>query len=593
MHGSDAELSPVLRTPARCRLLVGFVVLFAVFTQAYAQQPASQSEDNRSGTISGRVVNESGQPMAGATVFVRPAGGTVMNRNTTTNAEGNFQINGLEPAQYYVNANSPAYIAPQIDVDIPVPTYRVGDSVRLELIRGGVITGTVTNANGEPLVGVKVRALMVRDISGKPLRGRVPGWGERTTDDRGIYRIYGLAAGSFIVQAGGGGSQGQPSVTDFDAPTYAPSSPRDSAAEFQVRSGEETTVDIRYRADPGHVVSGTVKLQGTSGASLTLAQVADGITFTNSAYQQAGARGFTIYGVGDGEYQLMAQEVIGSVTNVMTNPDIAVSDPIKVSVKGADVTGLEIIPKPLAAISGRVTLEPSKLQECQNKRRPLFSETIILLVQDRKESQNDPFAVMRLFTSISTPDKEGAFSMRNIRQGSYSFTPQFFARYWYLKSISVGSPAPGRQATATRDVARNWLPLKPGERITGLTVTLSEGAASIRGQITLAEDSKLEPGFLVYLVPAERDKFEDPLRYFVGEVSGDGSFSLSNLPPGRYSLLPQKPEANAPVTTGKLRLPDALETRTKIRRAAETLKSDVEVKPCQNVTDYKLALKAQ
>jgi hypothetical protein len=516
-----------------------------------------------------------------------------MNRNTTTNSEGNFQISGLEPAQYFVNANSPAYIAPQIDADIPVPMYRVGDSVRLELIRGGVITGTVTNANGEPLVGVKVRALMVRDTSGKPLRGRVPGWGERTTDDRGIYRIYGLAPGSFIVQAGGGGAQGQPSITDFDAPTYAPSSTRDSAAEFQVRSGEETTVDIRYRADPGHAVSGTVKLQGTSGASLTLSQVGEGVIPTNSGYQQAGARGFTIYGVGDGEYQLMAQELIGSVTNVMTNPDMAVSDPIKVTVKGADVTGLEIVPKPLAAISGRVTLEPSKLQECQNKRRPLFSETIMLLVKDRKESQNDPFAAMRLFTSISTPDKEGAFSMKNIRQGSYSFTPQFFARYWYLKSMSVGSPTPGKQAAAARDVARNWLPVKPGERITELIVTLSEGAGSVRGQITVAEDSKLEPGLLVYLVPADRDKFEDPVRYFVGEVSSDGSFSLGNLPPGRYSLLAQKSEANVPATTDKLRLPDALEARTKIRRAAETLKSELDIKPCQNVTDYKLALKTQ
>ena len=585
MYGSNANLARVLPAPV-------LVVLLVLFTHAQAQQSATQTEENRSGTINGRVVNESGQPMMGATVFVRPAGGVVMSRNTSTNAEGNFQVSGLEPAQYYVNANSPAYIAPQLDVDIPIPTYRVGDSVRLELIRGGVITGTVTNATGDPLVGVRVRAMMVRDSSGKPLRSRVPGWGERTTDDRGIYRIYGLAPGTFIVQAGGGGA-GSGNVTDFDAPTYAPSSTRDSATEFQVRSGEETAVDIRYRGEQGHVISGTIKVQGTAGASVTLAQVGDGTIPTNQGYQPPGARGFTIYGVGDGEYQLIGQEFIGSMTNVVTNPDLAISDPVKVTVKGADVTGLEIIPKPLAAISGRVALEPSNLPECKNKRRPLFSETMVLLAQDRKEAQNDPFAALRMFTSISTTDKDGAFTMKNIRRGAYSLMPQFFARYWYLKSISIGSQTPTKQTSATRDVARNWLPLKAGERVTGLTVTLSEGAGSVRGQVTVAEDSKLEPGFFVFLVPAERDKVDDPFRYFVGPVADDNSFSLGNLPPGRYSLLAQKPQAEIPTTTDKLRLPDALEARTKIRRAAESLKSDIELKPCQNVTDFKLALKNQ
>lgn len=582
MYGSNAH---VLRGPL-------LVVLSVLFTHGQAQQPATKSEENRSGIINGRVVNESGQPMIGATVFVRPAAGAMMSRNTTTNAEGNFQVSGLEPAQYFVNANSPAYIAPQIDADIPLPTYRVGDSVRLELIRGGVITGTVTNATGDPLVGVRVRALMVRDIAGKPLRSRVPSWGERTTDDRGIYRIYGLAPGTFIVQAGGGGA-GSGNVSDFDAPTYAPSSTRDSATEFQVRSGEETTADIRYRGEPGHVISGTIKVQGTSGASVTLSQVGDGLIPTNQAYQPPGARGFSIYGVSDGEYQLVGQEFIGAVTNFISNPDISISDPVKVTVRGADVTGLEIIPKPLAAISGRVALEPANLPECRNKRRPLFSETIVMLAQDRKESQNDPFAAARMFTSMSTPDKDGNFTMKNIRHGAYSVSPQFFARYWYLKSVSIAAQSTAKQAPATRDAARNWLPIKSGERVTGLTVTLSEGAGSVRGQITVAEDSKLEPGFFVFLVPAERDKVDDPFRYFVGQVGSDNSFSLGNLPPGRYSILAQKPQVEVPTTTDKLRLPDALEARTKIRRAAESNKADVELKPCQNVTDYKLALKNQ
>jgi hypothetical protein len=44
-------------------------------------------------------------------------------------------------------------------------------------------------------------------------------------------------------------------------------------------------------------------------------------------------------------------------------------------------------------------------------------------------------------------------------------------------------------------------------------------------------------------------------------------------------------------TLAKLRLPESLEARAKLRRAAETQKKDLELKPCQNLTDYALTLK--
>ena len=593
MQGSSGDISRLLPTSVRYRIINLLAWTLVISATVCGQQQATQPEENRSGTISGRVVNESGQPMAGATVYIRPAGGVLANRSATTNLEGNFQVKGLDPALYYLNASSPAYTSALPDPDLPVPTYRVGDSVRLELVRGGVITGTVTNAAGEPMVGVRVRAIMVRDQTGRPLRGRLQGLGERSTDDRGVYRIYGLGQGTFIVQAGGGGAQGSANVTDFDAPTYAPSSTRDSATEVQVRTGEETPVDIRYRGEQGHAVSGTVKTSGSSGASVTLAQAGEGTIPTNFGYQTPGARGFTIYGVADGEYQLIGQETMGSLAAPTTIPEIAISDPIKVFVKGADVTGIEVVPKPLATITGRFALEPSKLTDCQNKRRPLFSETLVSLIVDKKEAQNDAFGAIRLFSGSSTPDKEGTFTFRNVRPGGYALSPLFYARYWYLKSITLGASMPGRQPSAPRDVGRSWLAVKSADRLTGLTVTLAEGAASVRGQVTAGEDEKLESGLLVYLVPADRVIGDDPFRYFLAEVRGENTFALGNLPPGRYFVFAQKPQANSPTTIEKLRLPESAETRAKMRRAGEALKTEVEVKPCQNITDYKLLVKSQ
>jgi protocatechuate 3,4-dioxygenase beta subunit len=564
--------------------------LILIITQSSAQQPNSQSDEAKSGSITGRVINESGQPLAGATILIRQAGVLSFSRSTFSNGEGNFQVTGLDNGLYYVSANSPAYVAPPADPEAIPAVYRIGDSVRLELARGGVITGTVTNANSEPVVGVRVRALMVKDATGKVKKGTLAFLGERQTDDRGAYRIFGLTPGTYLIQAGGTGQQYSINATDFDAPTFAPSSTRDTASEIQVRGGEESTADIRYRSEQGHAVSGTVKLQGQLGASVVLAQMGDGNIFPSSnAYQMAGGTGFVFYGVADGDYIVSSQEVLSQ----SNNPDLAFSEPVRISVKGNDVTGIELSPRSLASISGRVALESLKLPECQNKRQPLFSEMMISLVQNRNDQEFDQLAMLRSFVGSPTPEKDGSFAVRNLRPGQYSLSPRFFARYWYVKSMTVTGgvtqPAIAKgPAPALKDVGKTWMVLKSAERLTGVTITLSEGAASIRGQVTKQEGAKIESGLRVYLVPSERDKVDDPFRYFVAEVDAEGAFAFANLPPGKYLALALRPPADVPVMTEKLRLPDAIDARAKIRKAAEGTKSEIELKPCQNLTDFSL-----
>lgn len=588
MHCQSREILSRVTRAARLA-----AVLFLLSPCGYAQtpNPTPQSEESRTGTISGRIVNESGQPLVGAAVFLRTATPSNFTRTTTANNDGHFQINGLDPGLYSISANAPAFVALPTETDVQLPVYRVGDSVRLELVRGGVITGTVTNAANEPVVGSRVRAFRVRDQNGKPARGATA-YGERMTDDRGVYRIYGLVPGTYLVQAGGPGSLSTSSTPDFDAPTFAPSTTRDAATEVLVRSGEEVTVDIRHRGEPGHVVSGTVRSSGPTGANVMLTLVGDVSLVTNGSYQTVGGRGFAMYGVADGDYEIVAQEVL-SQTN-QSFPDLAFSEPMRISVRGADVTGLELVPKPLSTIAGKIQLETSKLPECQNKRQPAFNETLISLVQNRS-SDVDLLAPLRMFIGTAGPDRDGSFTFRNLRPGQYSYSPRFFARYWYLRSITLSGPTlsaiTGNKSPAlSKDAAKNWTVLKSGERLTGLTITLSEGAASIRGKVEKPEDMRIEIDTRVYLVPAERDKADDPLRYFVSELAADGTFSFTNLPPGKYLTLARS-LPNTPQTTDKLQLPDSLEVRNRIRRAAELVKTEVELKPCQNLTEYKQPIK--
>ena len=53
--------------------------------------------------------------------------------------------------------------------------------------------------------------------------------------------------------------------------------------------------------------------------------------------------------------------------------------------------------------------------------------------------------------------------------------------------------------------------------------------------------------------------------YFVTSAAADGTFAFNNLPPGRYLALLGMIDADAS-SLAKLRLPEAAEARTKLRR---------------------------
>jgi len=574
------------------------IALTFLASSAAAQQSDESNNDSSKGSINGRVVDQNGQPLANALVNVRSYGSTSPGATAMTDREGNFKVDGLDPLAYIVTASLPTYIAAPRDPDAsPLGFFRVGDSPRIEMIKGGVITGSVKRANGDPVVSVLVRAYLIRDNKGQPPRNGVP-VRVRQTDDRGFYRIYGLPPGTYIVSAGGGSNINGYTVDQYggEVPIYAPSSPRETATEVSVNSGEEqANVDIRYREEPGHTVSGVassaVAMDQRIGVNLTLTSIVNGVSQASySFYQQPGALGFAFAGVADGEYNVMAQQY-------SEGGGWAVSDPRHIQVRGADVTGVELIAKPLASVAGNIVLEESKLPECAGKRRPLLSETVIGPWHNEKIEPKDQLPSLYNLGAPVLPNKDGSFMLRNLAPAQYRFNVRPLAKYWYLKSItwpngmiaaSPKSPPPD----LPRDAARNWTNIRMGDRLTGLTVTFAEGAASVRGQIDAGEAKKLAGRVFVYLSPAEPEKAEDIVRYFAALAAEDGTFTLTNLPPGHYWVMAATASSSDSNMMSKLRLPDETELRAKLRRDGETGKLQIEFKPCQNVTDYHLAFKS-
>jgi hypothetical protein len=585
-------------------------------TQAPATTAAERTTaaDTR-GAITGRVVGEDGRPLSDAVVYLsrvysRVAGAPL---TATTDSEGRFQITGLDSGLFTISATLPGYTVPDMTSSSGETNYyRLGDNANLTLVKGGVITGTVRDSNNEPVVAVAVRAVRVRDAMGRTPSGRVQGFSgflpERMTDDRGIYRIYGLPPGTYLISSGG--SQrlfGAFNAYEGDAPTFFPSSTRDTAAEVVVRGGEEATnIDIRYRGERGHTVSGTIAgMTDTNlraGVSITIRQISSG-GFEGATFVMPGATkpGFSFSGMSDGEYEVAAQQFNG------TNGSTA-SLPKKVTVKGADVTGVEIALLPLASISGRVQLEAPPKEKCAAQGRgATLLETLINARRDEKKKAADTAPLPFFYNGGGVPTDQGEFTIRNLMPGAYRLTTRLADETWYVRSISLQGatpaaatatpqgtvPAKPAQAKSVVAATAGAVSLKAGERLMNVTVQIAQDAAALRGRVTSAtaegaEGAQPPLNLKVYLVPLDKARAEDTLRYSEAALDAAGSFEFKNLAPGRYWIIAgAAKESEAGEQSTRPLFWDADE-RARLRREAEAANTIVELQPCGRVTDYVL-----
>ena len=573
------KLLTMLLTRIRGARTIATLLLCALAVVAQTTTTKIQEPPLGFGIIKGRVVNESGQPLANAVVTIaRFEAARSSYQSAITDREGKFELTGLERVTYRLSARLPAYTPLLQEPDGEETTYRAGDTVTLVLVKGGVITGTVTNQAGEPVVGVWVHARLTRGAERLPWLHRILPR-QRLTDDRGVYRIYGLPPGTYVVSAGGPAEQmWRAGPFAFDAPTFAPAaSTRDTAEEYTVHSGQELgNVDIRYRNEPGRTISGRASGPASSearGFGIRLTHATDGGGFGYTTGQPSVDKGFVFGGLADGDYDIIAFS--SSAGNVSMW-----SESKRIKVNGADVSGIELVTQPLSAVSGKVVLQELKTVECADKQRPIVSETLVAARQKTTTRITEvPFWTAG---SPSNADAEGNVVLRNLVPGQYYFKAQFSGKAWYLDSITL----PAQRTSEARaplqakpvDAAKTWTMLKSGERLSGLTITLAQGAASVQGELTPKEGEKLS----VYLVPAERERVDDVLRFFTTVAGVDGKIELNNVAPGRYWVL----VTSEAVSLNKLRSPDATEVRSRLRRAAEAAKSEIELKPCQNLANF-------
>ena len=606
-------MNSLLKNRASMNLLpVGSIVLIclALVLQTTGQTPSSAqapptpttttttTTTASSNSIRGRVSNPDGQPVSSIQVMAiaigsrpetrqfGPGGGGFGMTQATTDEQGNFEIKGVRSMSYILSASSPGYVALPPTDDSGANIYRAGDMAQITLVKGAVITGRVSSTDEDALTGAQVSVQRVGGMDGEVMTSNNQfgqGFGRSYgTDDRGVYRIYGLMPGTYIVRAskrtdggavpGGvpgsapGGAPAGPRI----APTYYPSSPRDTAGMISARAGEEVSgIDIRLRNDYGYTVSGRVISRGQDGEdpdvlvtlSLPASSGQPGTTIASAvqsnredirggpaAARTGAATGFSFGTVPDGEYEVAARTMSrrGEV-----DPEAA-SAPRKVTVRGADIGGIELVLTPLANIEGRLSIDKTpNVAACPSPRTYTIGETLVTARRDNNT----------VWTRDQAPSTVGDFRFGGLDAGTYRLKIRLPGDNWYLK---------GLRSAANPNLGKTGIVVKSGQRVSGVTAVVTDGAALLAGQLTKGSGDKLAGMQNVFVFPAEADAADNLLRYAEVTTKTDGSFVAKNLAPGKYFVIAKALGKEA------------------TRSEAQNFGQAVELMTCQRMTDFKL-----
>jgi hypothetical protein len=107
------------------------------------------------GSISGKVIDKSSTPVAGATVTLK-VGGTTQG-TTTSNTSGGYIFEGLSAGTYTLDAGKPGYLNGTITVTLGAGEDKTGQDIQL-LPPTGNIVGVVKEAGSGPIQGVTITA---------------------------------------------------------------------------------------------------------------------------------------------------------------------------------------------------------------------------------------------------------------------------------------------------------------------------------------------------------------------------------------------------------------------------------------------------
>jgi hypothetical protein len=532
-------LNRVLRV---LRVLAVLMVLTVRATaQGLPQRDTRPTATAPAGVIAGAVMTDEAQPRPLRRARVTVAGGGLTApRTAITGDDGAFRIDRLPAGRLTVTAAKEGFITlnygatragrPGIPVSL-APEQSVRLNVRLP--RGAVITGTVTDIDGQPAHGISVTALASRFFGPTgERRNMAVGTSAGTTDDRGVYRIYGLPAGEYAISAQMGRTQvnpvgGEVRMLAGNAPSptrlalaqvFHPSVTEiGRASRIAVRAGEERAgIDVQLQYVPLATISGTVTAPpGVGQGSIILVRADDVTGFDSTRVTRADSEGrFSLASVPPGQYRLIVRGA--GVPAARETPAPAHYALLDIAVNGEDISNVAIVLQPGLTISGQVVFEgetpavalPVTLRVPIPTSMPMASGGLTL---PAVQVEGDRFTLAGIIP--------GSYRLPGIMRGINSPVGN-----WWLKSLVVDG----------RDILD--APLDIRQATDSAVATFTDRVSGVSGAVTDATGALVE-GVHVVAVPVDRAFwFYGSRRVGAMRSSREGRYSVMNLPPGQYRV---------------------------------------------------------
>ena len=504
------------------------LVLLAAFAsgQTPGRDRDAKGEKEVAATIAGRVTL-GGKPAPGVVVVVWPAEPTfkrTLYARATTDEDGHYRLTGVAAGRYTIAPLAPALVVPQDAGSwqtgqlVTVTEGEEVEGLNFALTRGGVITGRITDSQGRPVIAQEVNFFQV-DERGQKLDSS----GHRSffgfqTDDRGIYRIYGLPKGRYLVSAGeesDGGSVRIGYGGGFYPRTFHPNTTEQSrAAIVEVTAGAETTgIDIVLGvASKSYTASGRI-VDADTGKPIANVQFGHGTMTGNSvgsfgwSGNRTNANGeFRIEGLTPGRY---AAFMIGE------SESETYSEPAQFEVTNEDVTGVEIKVRRGSSISGVAIVEGTNDADVLARLSSLQVSPIIL-------NQGNVASPRMTMARISA---DGSFRLSGLMPCK-------------VKLWLTGMPSDRKGFSVLRverdgRVVGEAIEVGAGEQITGVRLVLAYGTSVIRGLVRI-EGGEL-PDDITLRVHAHRPG-EDTFAGGPVIVDARRRFALEGLSAGEYEV---------------------------------------------------------
>ena len=556
VHSMKAKLrSALARAQTRQSItLLALLTLLTLPTRAVAGQNPTAPRDaaptaQHTATLSGVLLSddEEARPVRHARVTCTApelTGGL----STITDERGHFTFAGLPAGRYTIRATRAGWITMAYGARGPMrpgTAIPLADGQTLSIVarmaRGAVMTGTVLDENGQPAVNTGVAAFKpsIQNGERRLLSFGVPS----TTDDRGIFRIYGLPAGDYIVGAAAP-STAPPGAdirltTDLDvhhartagagvppppdrgvafASTYFPGTPLAAqAARITLRAGEERSgIDFALQLVPTTQVDGSVfSAEGPIPPNTQIVLLASGDTaFPDSPFDRLrttrpSADGtFSFSNVSPGQYTILARSS-SPITWAST----------QIVADGDRVSGVSLSLQPGLVLSGSVRFDgdrlkpPADMKSVRIALRPVQAQGMVAIAPPEV-----------------TADANGRFTVTGVTPGLYRLSASIAGPAgpggWLLRAATIG-----RQDTLDVPYA-----IQPGQLTPEAAIVFTDRAASLTGTLqNLAGGAAAE--YTVILFPADQTLWTPQSRRVQGvRPSADGTFAFLNLVGGEYLL---------------------------------------------------------